>query len=75
VQSEPFTVTFEFASVDELLGHLEEVSGPIRMIMATASQEDQAEFWKQLAEAAAAFMDTDGVIRLANACLVAAGQH
>jgi SAM-dependent methyltransferase len=75
VQSEPFTVTFEFASVDELLGHLGEVSGPIRMIMATASRDDQAEFWKQLAEAAGAFRDADGTMRLANACLIAAGQR
>ncbi len=75
VQSEPFTVTFEFASVDELLGHLGEVSAPIHMIMGTASQEDQTEFWKQLAEAAIAFRDADGMIRLANDCLVAAGQR
>ena len=75
VQCEPFTVTFEFASVDELLGHLGEVSAPIRMIMATASQEYQAEFWKKLADAAAQFADADGVIRLPNACLVAAGQR
>lgn len=75
VQSEPFTVTFEFASVDELLGHLRAVSAPIRMIMATASQEDQAEFWKQLAEAAVTFTEADGRIRLSNACLVASGQR
>ncbi len=75
VQSEPFTVTFAFASMGELLGHLAEVSAPIRMIMATASPEDQAEFWKQLAEAAVAFTDADGMIRLSNACVIAAGQH
>lgn len=75
VQSEPFTVTFEFASVDELLSHLGEISAPIRMIMATASTQDQSEFWKHLAEAAAAFRDADGMIRLANDCLVAAGQR
>ena len=74
VQSEPFLVTFEFASVDELLGHLEDVSAPIRMIMATLSPLDQAEFWKKLADATAQFVDADGVIRLPNACLVAAGQ-
>lgn len=75
VQSEPFTVTFEFASVDELLSHLGAVSAPIRMMMANASAQDQAEFWKHLAEAAAAFTDADGMIRLANDCLVAAGQR
>jgi hypothetical protein len=75
VHSEPFTVTFEFASVDELLEHLSEVSGPIKMLMATASQEDQAKFWRQLAEAAAPFTDADGATRLVNACLVAAGQR
>jgi hypothetical protein len=75
VQSEPFTVTFEFASVDELLGHLGEVSAPLRMIMATSNPEDQAEFWKQLADAVVSFTDDDGMIRLSNDCLVAAGQH
>src|SRR5215469_12214876 len=39
VHSEPLTVTFAFALVDELLGHLAEVSGSIRMIMARSSQE------------------------------------
>ncbi len=75
VHSEPFTVTFEFASVDELLGHLAEVSAPIARIMATSSQEYQAEFWKKLATAAVQFTNTDGMIRLSNACLVAAGQR
>src|SRR6266567_304211 len=75
VQSEPFTVTFEFASVDELLGHLGDVSGTIRGIMATLSTEDQAEFWKKLADAAVQFTDAGGMIRLSNECLVAAGQR
>ncbi|HEV2579228.1 MAG TPA: methyltransferase domain-containing protein, partial [Ktedonobacteraceae bacterium] len=75
VRSEPFTVTFVFASVDELLGHLEEVSAPIRMTMATSSPEYQAEFWKKLAEAAVPFIDADGIIRLSNDCLVVAGQR
>jgi len=75
VYSEPFTVTFEFASVDELQNHLGEVSAPIRMIMATASQEYQAEFWKKLADAAVPFIATDGMIRLSNECLIAAGQR
>lgn len=68
-------MTFEFASVDELLGHLGDVSAPIRMITATLSPPGQAEFWKQLAETAARFVDTDGIIRLPNACLIAAGQR
>src|SRR5205085_11097588 len=42
VYSEQFTVTFEFASVDELLRHLREVSAPLRMIMPTSSPEYQA---------------------------------
>lgn len=75
VRCEPFTVTFAFASVDELLGHLGDVSAPIRMIMATLSPLDQPEFWKKLADAAAQFADADGGIRLPNACLVAAGQR
>src|SRR5215472_14541162 len=75
VRCESFPVTFEFASVDEFLGHLGDVSAPIRMIMVTLSPLDQAEFWKKLAEAAAQFADDDGALRLPNACLVAAGQR
>jgi SAM-dependent methyltransferase len=75
VHSEPFTVTFEFASVDELLDYLGEVSAPLRTIMATLSPEDQARFWKELADAAVPFVDADGVIRLSNECPVAAGQR
>ncbi len=75
VQCEPLTVTFVFASVDELLGHLADVSAPIRMILPTLSPSDQAAFWKKLGLAAARFADARGVIRLPNACLVAAGQR
>jgi hypothetical protein len=45
------------------------------MIMATLGPLEQAEFWKKLADAAAQFADANGVIRLPNACLVAAGQR
>ena len=75
VQCELFSVIFEFASGDELLGHLGDVSAPICMIMATLSSLDLAEFWKKLAKAATRFADADGVVRLPNACLVAAGQR
>jgi SAM-dependent methyltransferase len=75
VRSEPLTVTFEFASMDELLGHLRDVSAPIHMIMAKSSPEYQAEFWKKLADAAVPFADADGMIRLPNDCLIAAGQR
>ena len=57
------------------LGHLGDVSAPIRMIMATLSPLDQDQFWKKLAEAAAQFTDADGALRLPNAYLVAVGQR
>jgi enediyne biosynthesis protein CalE5 len=75
VQSEPFTVTFVFASVDEFLGHLAEVSAPIQMIMATSSPERQAEFWAKLAAAVVPFTDASGIVHLANDCLVASGRR
>jgi enediyne biosynthesis protein CalE5 len=75
VGSEPFTVTFEFPSVDELLGHLGDVSAPLRAVMATQSPERQAELWGKLADAAVAFADADGVIRLHNECLIVAGRR
>ena len=57
------------------LGHLGDVSAPIRMIMATLSPLDQDQFWKKLAEAAAQFTDADGALRLPNAYLVAVSQR
>jgi SAM-dependent methyltransferase len=75
VRSEPYTVTFEFSSVDELLGHLGDVSGPMRAMIATQSPERQAELWGKLGDAAVAFADADGMIRLRNDCLIVAGRR
>ncbi len=75
VRSEPLTVTFAFASVDELLGHLGDVSAPLRAIMATLSPQRQAAAWGKLAEAAVAFADAEGMIRLPNDCLIVAGRR
>jgi SAM-dependent methyltransferase len=75
VRSEPYTVTFEFASMDEFLGHMGDVSAAIRMILATSSLEHQAGFWKKLADAALPFTAADGIIRLPNDCLVAVGRR
>jgi ubiquinone/menaquinone biosynthesis C-methylase UbiE len=75
VRSELFTVTFAFPSVDELLGHLGDVSAPLRAIMATQSPERQAELWGKLAVAAAAFAGADGKISLPNDCLIVAGRR
>jgi SAM-dependent methyltransferase len=75
VQSESCTVTFEFASVDELLGHMRDVSAPIRMIMGSLGAPRQAEFWETLAVAATRFTEADGEVRLTNECLVAFGQR
>jgi SAM-dependent methyltransferase len=75
VRSETYTMTFAFASVDELLGHLGDVSAPVRAITATMSQERRAAFWERLAEAARAYTDADGVVRLPNDCLLVTGQR
>jgi SAM-dependent methyltransferase len=75
VRSEPFTVTYEFASLDDLLGYQGDVSAPLRTIMAAQSPERQAELWGTLADAAVAFAGADGVIRLANECLIVAGHR
>ena len=75
VHGEAFTVTFVFNSVDELLGHLGDVSAPLRAIMAKQSPERQAELWKKLAAAAASFADAGGTIRLPNDCLIVAGRR
>jgi SAM-dependent methyltransferase len=75
VQSEPLTVTFVFSSVDELLGHLGDVSAPLRAIMATQRPERRAELWGKLATAAGTYADADGMIRLPNACLIVAGRR
>jgi hypothetical protein len=75
VQSEQMTVTFVFTSADELLGHLGDVSAPIRALLPTLSPERQTAFWERLAEAARRFTDIDGVVRLPNECLLVAGQR
>ncbi len=75
VQSEPFPVTFVFGSMDDFRAHLQEISPPIRMVMATTSLEDQAVFWRQLADAAIPFTDATGRIRLTNECLIATGRR
>jgi SAM-dependent methyltransferase len=75
VRSEPLTVTFEFASVDELLGHIGDTSAPVRAILATRDYERQATFWRNLASAVSAYADPDSVIRLPNECLIVAGRR
>jgi hypothetical protein len=75
VRSEPYTVTFEFASTDELLGHIADTSAPLRAILSARNGEEQAAFWRNLATAAAAFAGPDGVIRLPNACLLVVGRR
>jgi SAM-dependent methyltransferase len=75
VESESHSVTFEFATVDELLGHLRDVSAPIRMILGSSSAPRQAEFWEKLAVAATPFTEADGKVRLVNECLIASGRR
>jgi SAM-dependent methyltransferase len=75
IQRDLVTVTFTFSSVGELLGHIADVSAPVRAITATMSQERQATFWERLAEAAHTYTDADGVVRLPNDCLLVAGHR
>jgi SAM-dependent methyltransferase len=75
VQSEQMTVTFEFSSIEELLGHLGDVSAPLRQLVPALSPERQIAFWEKLAEAARRFIDTHGAVHLPNECLLVAGQR
>jgi SAM-dependent methyltransferase len=75
IQSEQMTVIFTFSSVDELLGHLGDVSAPVRAMTAAMSQERRDAFWERLAETAHAYADTDGAVRLPNDCLIIAGRR
>jgi hypothetical protein len=68
-------VTFTFSSVSELLGHLEDVSAPIRALVPMLSPDRQTAFWERLAEAGRRFTDSDGVVRLPNECLLVAGRR
>lgn len=70
VRSEPFTVTFEFPSVDGLRAYLGGVSAPVRAILAARGPEWRAEFWEKLGTAAHAYADADGTIRLPSDCLI-----
>jgi ubiquinone/menaquinone biosynthesis C-methylase UbiE len=75
VRSEPFTVTFTFASTEELLGYLGDVSAPLRAAMAAQSPERQTALWEKLAEAAAVFADAEGRLRVPNDCVIVAGRR
>jgi enediyne biosynthesis protein CalE5 len=75
VHSEPFTVTFEYATGDELVGHLRDVSAPLQAIMAAQPPERQAELSGKLAAAASAYAGSDGTVRLPNACLIVVGRR
>src|SRR5262249_15334494 len=75
VQSEQMTVMFTFSSVEELLGHIGDISAPVRPLVPMLSPDRQTAFWERLAEAARRFTDSDGVVRLPNACLLVAGQR
>jgi SAM-dependent methyltransferase len=74
VRSEPWTVVFEFATTDDFTGHIEDVSAPVRAMMASQSPERQAELRGKLASAAARFITSDGAIRLPNQCLIVSGK-
>lgn len=75
VRSESFTVTWTFASLDDLMDHLRDISAPIRTMMATQSLERQAELWGKLADAMMPFAGADGTIRLPNEALIVSGQR
>src|SRR5262249_32374623 len=75
VQSEQLIVTFTFSSVEELLGHIADVSAPIRALVPMLSPDRQTAFWERLSESARRFTESDGVVRLHNACLLVAGQR
>lgn len=75
VGTERCTVTFEFASADEVVGHLTDVSAPARAALATRGPEQQAEFRARLAAVASPYAGADGGVRLPNAVLIATGQR
>lgn len=73
VRSEQWTVNFQFASMEELIGHIEDVSAPVRAMLAMQPAERQAAFRGRLASAAASYAAADGSIRLPNQCLIVSG--
>jgi SAM-dependent methyltransferase len=75
VRSEPFTVRFDFPSVEELQGHLGDVSSQVRTILATQTPEQRAAYWQRLAGAAAGYAGADGTVRLDTECLIVVGRR
>lgn len=75
VRSEPCTVTFTFASANDLVEYLADVSAPVHAFLAAQNAEGQAEFRGKLASAAGAYAGADGMIRLPNDCLLVAGRR
>jgi enediyne biosynthesis protein CalE5 len=73
VRSEQWTMTSHFASMDELIGHIEDISAPVRAMLAMQPPERQAAFRTRFASAAASYVAADGSISLPNGCLIVTG--
>ncbi len=75
VQSEPLTVSFEFASTDEYIRYVQDVALPIWGLLANESQARKEGVWRAVADAHRPFEGADGVVRLSAESLVARGRR
>jgi SAM-dependent methyltransferase len=73
VRSEPYLVTYEFATLDDYIGHVEETSAPFRAALMSKTPDEQAQIHARLASSAMPFTDAQGTVRLPNQCLIVSG--
>ena len=75
MQSEPLTLSFEFASTDEYIRYVQDVALPIWGLLANESAERQDGVWRAVAGAHRPFEGADGVVRLPAESLLVRGRR
>jgi hypothetical protein len=75
VQSEPLTVSFEFASTDEYIRYVQDVALPIWGLLANESAARKEGLWRAVADAHRPFEGADGVVRLSGESLLVRGRR
>ena len=73
VQTEPMTLTFEWASVDDYLRFQQAILTGFNSMLAKYPAEQQAEVWRAIAEAAGQSTTSDGRCHTENEVLLAVG--
>lgn len=74
VEVEELEITFEYDSAEEFTRSVQEIAAPIANLVKPHPPEVQHQVWQAVTDAARAHASEDGVVRMTNLVLVAAGQ-